>query len=128
MMVKIDVAPGELIDKITILEIKAERISDEHKLANVWRELNSLTAVRDAHLPDSARLRHLTARLRRVNEELWDIENRLRERERGAQFDAAFIELARSVYFKNDERARLKSEIDGLLGSEIIEEKSYEPY
>ncbi len=128
MIVKIDVAPGELIDKITILQIKAERIKDQKKLVNVRRELKELSAARDAHLPDTADLRRLTEALRRTNEELWDVEDRLRERERRERWDAGFIELARSVYLKNDERARLKSEVNTLLDSEITEEKSYAAY
>ncbi len=92
------------------------------------RELKELSAARDAHLPDSAESRRLTEALRRTNEELWDVEDRLRERERLERWDAGFIELARSVYLKNDERARLKSEINALLDSEITEEKSYAAY
>ncbi len=92
------------------------------------RELKNLAAARDAHLPDSADLRRLTEALRRTNEELWEVESRLRERERLKQWDAEFIELARNVYRKNDERARLKSEINELLDSEITDEKSYAAY
>ncbi len=128
MIVKIDVAPGELIDKITILQIKAERIKDQKKLDNVRRELKELSAARETYLPDSAELRRLTEALRRTNEELWDVEDRLRERERLERWDAGFIELARRVYLKNDERAGLKSEINTLLDSEITEEKSYAAY
>ena len=128
MIVRIDVAPGELIDKITILQIKAERIKDQKQLVNVRRELKDLSAARDSHLPDTADLRRLAEALRRTNEELWDVEDRLRERERLERWDAGFIELARSVYLKNDERARLKSEINTLLDSEITEEKSYAAY
>ena len=118
-------APGELIDKITILEIKAERIQDPGKLANVRHELRLLTAARDRSVPPSAELDALTAELRRVNLALWDVEDALRDCERDEQFGAEFIRLARSVYKHNDRRAAYKRKINELLGSAILEEKSY---
>ena len=125
----VPVSIGELIDKITILEIKTERIADSEKLANVHRELDALTAVwsdleRDV-VPDIDAPR---ARLKTVNEALWDIEDRIRRKEAAREFDDEFIELARSVYHTNDERSDIKKEINLAAGSELIEEKSYDKY
>ena len=128
MSVSIEISYGELIDKITILEIKAARILDPAKRDNVSRELQRLQATREAHIPANDTLNELCRELRAVNEQLWDIEDKLRARERDKVFDAQFIELARSVYMTNDRRASLKREIDRLLGSRIVEEKSYQPY
>jgi hypothetical protein len=114
---------GELIDKLTILELKAARLSDPAALANVRRELAALAPLEaGAH---DARLPTLRAALMEVNAALWDIEDRIREREAAADFGAAFVELARSVYRQNDRRAALKREISLALGSDLIEEKSY---
>ena len=126
--VMIEIAPGELIDKITILEIKAERISDPGKLENVRIELESLEQSRDDAVPGSADLDRLTAGLKAVNEELWVIEDDIRDCERAGDFGDRFIELARSVYKTNDRRAALKRKINTLLGSRMVEEKSYQPY
>lgn len=126
--VSVEVSPGELIDKITILEIKLERMTDPAKLGNVRVEWQTLTAARDAALSPSARLDALTAGLKAVNERLWVIEDDIRDCERAKDFGAKFVELARSVYISNDERARLKREINELLGSRLIEEKSYAAY
>ena len=126
--VSVEVSPGELIDKITILEIKLERMTDPAKLGNVRTEWQTLTAARDAAVPTSARLDALTAGLKAVNERLWAIEDDIRDCERAKDFGAKFVELARSVYISNDERARLKREINELLGSRLIEEKSYAAY
>lgn len=113
---------GELVDKIAILEIKSARIADPAKRANVQRELQALTAVRDAHgAPPPA----LVSELRRVNEQLWDIEDRIRECEQRGDFGPAFIELARSVYKTNDRRAALKRQVNDAMGSDLVEEKSY---
>jgi len=128
MSVMIEVSVGELIDKITILEIKSERISDPGKLRNVRRELELLQGVRGETIQSGDALNTLSRELRAVNEQLWDIEDRIRERERIRNFDALFIELARSVYRINDRRAELKHRINSLLGSNIVEEKSYQPY
>ncbi len=119
---------GELIDKITILEIKAARIEDAAKLVNVKRELDALSAIRDDALPEGADIHAPTAELRAVNEKLWDIEDDIREKERAQDFGAEFIELARAVYRTNDRRAALKRQINEALGSELVEEKSYKPY
>jgi hypothetical protein len=124
----VEVAPGELIDKITILEIKSERIADAGKLKNVRVELDVLAAARDAAMAASAELADLTAQLKQVNEALWEIEDAIRDCERGQEFGPKFIELARSVYHSNDRRAALKRQINELLGSKLIEEKSYAAY
>jgi hypothetical protein len=123
--VAIETAPGELIDKITILEIKSERISDGDKVRNVLRELDTLRKARDQTIRTSDELDALTADLRSVNEALWRIEDEIRLCERAGDFGPRFVELARSVYHKNDERAAMKRRINVLLGSKIIEEKSY---
>ena len=128
MSVMIEVSVGELIDKITILEIKVERINDPGKLKNVRCELQLLRGVREITVQSSNTLNTLSRELRNVNEQLWDIEDRIREQERDKNFDAQFIELARSVYRTNDRRAELKQQINSLLGSKIVEEKSYQPY
>ena len=121
-------APGELIDKITILEIKKERIGDAAKLANVRTELDVLNRTRDGGLSPSGELEKLTAELRAVNETLWEVEDQIRECERAKDFGGRFVELARSVYRNNDRRAALKRRINELLGSRLVEEKSYAPY
>lgn len=124
----VPVAFGELLDKISILQIKAERISDAAKLVNIHAELAALEKTWMAHpagVKDIARLR---AELKAVNEQLWDIEDAIRLKDKAGQFDAAFIELARSVYLRNDERARIKKAINTALGSAYVEEKSYQDY
>ena len=126
--VSVTVSVGELIDKITILEIKAARLGDPAQRSNVTSELKSLVAARDAALPPSAELTELSLLLKRINERLWHIEDDIRDRERAKDFGPRFIELARSVYICNDERAALKRRINELLGSRIVEEKSYAPY
>ena len=126
--VTIEIAPGELIDKITILQIKSERITDADKLANVVIELTTLAASRDASLPGSAELDQLSADLKEVNEKLWVIEDDIRDCERDGDFGPRFVELARAVYRTNDVRADLKRQINTLLGSRLVEEKSYQPY
>jgi hypothetical protein len=124
----IEVAPGELIDKITILELKCDHIGDQAKLANVQHELTVLAAARDKGLPSSPALDALTQQLKAVNGALWKIEDDIRDCERAKDFGGAFVALARSVYVTNDKRAALKREINDLLGSAIIEEKSYAAY
>ena len=119
---------GELIDKITILEIKSERIGDAAKLVNVRTELGQLNRTWAAHPSSRVAIDNERARLRSVNEALWDIEDRIRIKERAQAFDAEFIELARAVYFRNDERAAVKREINLKLGSTLVEEKSYQDY
>ncbi len=121
----IEVGAGELIDKITILKIKATRMTDSAKLRNVRHELDALNRVRSGHLAQSDALDHLEGGLREVNEALWVIEDDIRACEAARDFGPRFIELARSVYIQNDRRATLKKSINELCGSSIIEEKSY---
>lgn len=123
----VPISPGELLDKITILRIKSARMTDAAKLANVRVELAELEktwkeAVGAANVEEDERA------LQAVNERLWVIEDDIREKERAQAFDARFIELARSVYIENDERAAIKKRINVKLGSRIVEEKSYKPY
>jgi len=126
--ISVPVSYGELIDKITILEIKSERITSAAKLANVRVELEILDATWRADSAARTDIAAERAALRRVNEALWDIEDRIRLKEKAKAFDAEFIELARSVYIRNDERAEIKRAINGKLGSTLVEEKSYEDY
>lgn len=119
------ISVGELLDKITILEIKAVLLLDPAQRANVRRELAALEAVRDRQLAPSSDLERLCSELKAVNRRLWDIEDEIRAHERNGRFDARFIELARGVYRENDRRAALKRRINELTGSEIVEEKSY---
>ncbi len=119
---------GEMIDKITILEIKTEKIADAAKLANIRRELDELVAVREQHFPQHAGLAQSAAKLKKVNESLWWIEDEIRDCERAKDFGPKFIELARAVYVTNDQRADVKREINELLGSTLKEEKSYAAY
>lgn len=121
----IEVGSGELIDKITILTIKSERMSDAGKLKNVRYELGVLSAGRDANLDDSAELQRLTVALKEVNEGLWEIEDDIRQCERDKDFGEKFVALARAVYVTNDRRAALKKDINLLTGAQVIEEKSY---
>lgn len=122
------IAPGELIDKITILRIKSERIADEAKLKNVRIELGILNETLAKDVPASDELTRLDGALQSVNEELWVIEDDIRDCERAGDFGPEFIRLARAVYVTNDKRAALKKEINLLLGSHIVEEKSYAAY
>ena len=128
MVVKIPVSWGELFDKLTILEIKQARIDAPQKLENINKELEALRQVcRGAQLP-GAPLQVLIDELRRINESLWDIEDDIRACERDKDFSETFIALARAVYKTNDRRAEIKLRINRLLGSDLIEEKSYEAY
>jgi len=123
------VSPGELIDKITILEIKQERIKDVDKVKNVNLELELLESLWDGSVyQSSALVVKKRAELKSINEELWVIEDDLRLKESKAEFDQDFIELARSVYLTNDRRASVKREINLEVGSKLIEEKSYQDY
>src|SRR5262249_14789281 len=122
---RVEISAGELIDKITILQIKSERIRDDAKLGNVRAELAALVAANHCCLGPSTELTALSDELRSVNEALWTIEDELRLSERDQDFGARFVELARSVYRHNDRRAALKRQINELLGSRLIEEKSH---
>lgn len=119
---------GELLDKIAILQIKSERIHDQTKLENVRNELNALEATWMAHPAAGHDIVRLRSELKAVNERLWVIEDDIRMKEKAQAFDDEFVRLARSVYFENDVRARLKKEINLALGSAYVEEKSYEDY
>ena len=127
-LINTPVSFGELLDKITILEIKAERIGDAAKVANVRRELELLNATWAAHPAAATDISELRAALKIVNERLWVIEDDIRIKEKRQEFDEVFIRLARSVYFENDERARIKRAINERLGSTLVEEKSYQDY
>ncbi|EWY41299.1 hypothetical protein N825_27515 [Skermanella stibiiresistens SB22] len=128
MAILIEVAPGELIDKLTILEIKKANIADPAKLRNVQHEHDVLARVLAEQVPSSDALTALTADLKAINESLWRIEDDIRDLERARDFGGPFIELARAVYHTNDRRAAVKRQINELLDSEIVEEKSYAAY
>ncbi len=119
---------GELLDKITILEIKAVKISDEEKLKNINYELQLLSETWTDTQLNNGKIDELKAALKTVNQKLWHIEDKIRILEKNQQFDDEFIELARSVYYVNDDRANIKKEINTLTGSALVEEKSYESY
>jgi hypothetical protein len=121
----IEVSNGELIDRYTILTIKYSKLTDETAFGNVTNERNELTQMLEKLIDSDENIFNLEIQLFRVNEMLWDIEDKLRLKERDGEFDNEFIELARSVYKLNDERARLKREINDITKSNIVEEKSY---
>jgi hypothetical protein len=124
----VPISPGELIDKITILEIKSQRMTDPAKLHNVRTELALLNETWSASPFSATDIGAEWRGLRDVNAALWDIEDDIRDKERDGKFDARFIELARAVYVTNDERAAIKRRINTLLGSVLVEEKSYADY
>jgi len=126
--ISVPVSFGELLDKIAILQIKSERMSDPAKLANVRNELDALEKTWMAHPAASGDIARMRADLKAVNERLWVIEDDIRIKEKAQAFDEEFIRLARSVYVENDTRARIKKEINLALGSSYVEEKSYEDY
>jgi uncharacterized protein YukE len=124
----VPVSPGEVLDKITILEIKSERMTDADKVANVRAELALLQDTWNRTVDEDDVIRDLHRELKEINEALWDIEDDIRDKERLKEFDPAFVELARSVYITNDRRSRVKKQLNVHLGSQIIEEKSYQDY
>ena len=126
--IHVPVSPGEVLDKITILEIKSERMTDPEKLANVRAELTLLQDTWSKSVREDDVVRTLHAQLKEINESLWVIEDDIRDKERVREFDQRFIELARSVYFTNDRRSAVKKQLNLHLGSRIIEEKSYQDY
>ena len=126
--IKVPTSPGELLDKITILEIKMEQVSDDNKLKNIKYELTQLTQIWNEHFSDNEELSLLKKELRDTNNNMWDIEDKIRIKESKKEFDNDFIELARSVYYQNDKRADTKKKINQLLGSLLMEEKSYADY
>ena len=127
-LISTPVSFGELIDKITILEIKSERMSDAAKVANVRAELDMLNATWAQNPASRTDISDERNELKRINEALWEIEDEIRVKEKAQAFDARFIELARAVYFTNDKRAAVKREINLKLGSKLVEEKSYQDY
>lgn len=127
MTINVPTSDGELLDKITILELKMEYIQDEGKLSNVEKEYFTLNSLMNSlHL--STEIQNLRKQLKDINRTLWNIEDKIRVKEKNKQFDEEFIELARSVYITNDERARVKREINVALESDLIEEKQYDDY
>ncbi|UCB53858.1 MAG: hypothetical protein JSW45_07760 [Thiotrichales bacterium] len=128
MSVNIEISIGEFFDKITILEIKQERITDKDKLANINKELDALNALLEKLPFSRADIQQEFDELKAINEKLWVIEDDIRDKESNKEFDDRFIELARAVYFTNDKRSDVKRAINLKLGSNFIEEKSYEEY
>lgn len=126
--IRVPVSPGELVDKLTILEIKAANMRDAAKLANVNTELKLLQDTWRSSAYAGVDIQAEWNQLRDINKKLWDIEDEIRDLEREKRFDQRFIELARAVYFTNDERATVKKVINTKLGSKIVEEKSYAKY
>lgn len=127
-LIYVPIAPGELIDKITILEIKSERITDPDKLANIRRELELLREDQRRHIEPDDAMAEFERRLKEVNGRIWDLEDTIRECERTKSFEGRFLDTARAIYRTNDERAAVKREINLYLGSNIVEEKSYAKY
>ena len=128
MSIKVELSVGELLDKISILQIKAERIVDPSKLENINKELDVLMSLWKDSAYSNNNLESETNELKAINEELWAIEDKIRDKERNRVFDKGFIELARAVYIANDKRADIKRIINSKTGSELIEEKSYSDY
>lgn len=128
MTIKVELSYGEMLDKITILQIKSERITDAAKVANVNKELNLLSDLWKSDKKSSIDITEEFAGLKKINEALWDIEDDIRDKERAKEFDEKFVELARAVYVTNDQRADIKRVINVKLGSDLVEEKSYSDY
>ncbi|MFL2830113.1 MAG: DUF6165 family protein [Candidatus Puniceispirillales bacterium] len=125
---KISISWGELFDKITILEIKLENLHKKSALKNVKLEHDQLCKIYDSNFLEHENARRLMHDLKKINQKLWDIEDKIRDKERSKNFDVDFIELARKVYFTNDERSCIKRNINEIFGSELFEEKSYAHY
>jgi len=128
MQLQVPVSVGEVLDKITILQIKLAHISDATKQANIQNELDALLPLVAGGAFTTDQMQGLMAELKSVNEALWDIEDDIREKEAAKSFDAEFIRLARAVYVTNDKRAEIKKQINLATGSALVEEKSYESY
>ena len=128
MTIQATISFGEFLDKLTILEIKSERIKDSQKLQNIKNELNIVKELWQKNSASNIDISSELSALKKVNEKLWGIEDAIRDKERQQAFDQEFIDLARSVYFENDDRASIKREINVKLGSDLIEEKSYSDY
>lgn len=126
---KIEVSNGEILDKITILVIKSKKITDPIKLKNINNELDELQPFLDVvGYESNSTVNSLVKELESVNEKLWNVEDKLRDKERSKQFDDEFIKLARDVYFTNDERSRIKKNLNEVTNSKLVEEKSYQKY
>ena len=126
---KIEVSNGEILDKITILVIKSKKITDPIKLKNINNELDELQPFLDVvNYESNSTVNSLVKELESVNEKLWNVEDKLRDKERSKQFDDEFIKLARDVYFTNDERAKIKKNLNEVTNSKLVEEKSYQKY
>ena len=128
MKIVIEIAPGEIVDRLSILEIKMERIKDEAKLKNIRQEYELTMQERQKLAFAGAELERLAAELKVVNGKIWQIEDDIRDHERDRNFGDSFVTLARSVYQTNDKRAEIKRRINELLNSKLVEEKSYTPY
>ena len=120
-----EISAGELLDKITILEIKKEKINNKEKLEDINKELSSLSKTSNEKIPDKSRVKNLILNLKNINLKLWDIEEGKRQAEKNQKFDENFIKLSRDVYKTNDERAKIKLKINEILGSNIKEVKSH---
>ena len=126
---KIEVSNGEILDKITILVIKSKKITDLTKLKNINNELDELKPFLDiVNYESNSMVNSLVKELELVNEKLWNVEDKLRDKERSKQFDDEFIKLARDVYFTNDERSKIKKHLNEVTNSKLVEEKSYQKY
>ena len=128
MQLQVPVSVGEVLDKITILQIKLAHISDAAKRANIQNEVDALLPLVAGDKFTTDQMQGLMAELKSVNEALWDIEDDIRKKEAAKSFDAEFIRLARAVYITNDKRAEIKKQINLATGSALVEEKSYESY
>lgn len=128
LSISIRISPGEVLDRLTILEIKSERMTDAAKLANVRHEFDELAAVVARQIPQRPEIKALHDELKDINGKLWDIEDDIRDCERARDFGDKFVKLARAVYHTNDSRAAVKRKINEALGSDLLEEKSYAPY
>tara|TARA_Y100000766_G_C18550338_1_gene432624 strand:+ start:198 stop:593 length:396 start_codon:yes stop_codon:yes gene_type:complete len=126
--INVPISPGELVDKITILEIKKEFIKNDNKLKNINHEYDLLMQIYTTQISETDGISELKNKLKEINLELWKIEDDIRDCEREKSFSDTFIELARSVYFTNDRRSKVKLEINLLLNSNLVEEKSYKDY
>ena len=125
---QVSISWGELFDKITILQIKLENLTSKDALENVEREFKQLQSIFIKYFPESTEAKQLEKELKQINQQLWDIEDKIRDKERNRSFDDEFIQLARSVYIINDKRSRIKRKINDVFGSEFVEEKSYPEY
>ena len=125
---QVPISWGELFDKITILQIKLENLTSKNALENVEQELKKLQSILTQNGPKTTETLQLEGELRQINQQLWGIEDKIRDKERNNAFDDEFIQYARSVYITNDERSRIKRKINDLFGSEFVEEKSYAEY